>query len=89
LEIYRVPVFEILKEIPTMAELSLSLSLCPREMEKEITSSQTQKNKIKYQNTKRATKSKPRKKEGTHRTNSHQNHPCTRTKGRRRRSPTK
>jgi hypothetical protein len=26
LEIYRVPVFEILKEIPTMAELSLSLS---------------------------------------------------------------
>jgi len=39
LEIYRVPVFEILKEIPTMAELSLSLG----EMEKEITSSQTQK----------------------------------------------
>jgi hypothetical protein len=41
LEIYRVPVFEILKEIPTMAEISLSLSL--GEMEKEITSSQTQK----------------------------------------------
>jgi hypothetical protein len=43
LEIYRVPVFEILKEIPTMADLSLSLSLSLEEMEKEITSSQTQK----------------------------------------------